>query len=372
MRIAIVAESFWPAINGVSNTAARLARHLIHRGHETLIIAPGPGEDRADHTPVVRLRSIGVPFYRECRVGLGGEPLEHAIDQFEPDVIHLAAPFLLGRKAGRVAAERGVPCVAAFQTDVAGFARRYHLGLAEERVWSIVREAHEAASVTLAPSSVTCWQLRERGLDPVTLWPRGVDHRRFNSSFRDEALRRKLAPHGEVVVGYVGRLAREKQLERLAPLLDVRGIRVVIVGDGPRRRSLERALPGALFTGFRRGDELSRLVASLDVFVHPGLDETFCQAIQEALAAGVPVVAPAAGGPLDLVRHGDNGFLWSPEAPETLVGAVRHLAAEPLLRRRFGSRARRSVAGRNWDAVLDQAIDHYRAVTSPVPLVTTA
>ncbi len=365
MRVAIVAESFLPHVNGVSTTVARLANHLVNRGHDTLILAPSPGDDHADETQVVRMKSFGVPFYRDCRIARVDDRLDEELEQFGPDVIHLAAPFVLGRRAGRTATRMGVPVVAAYQTDLAGFSRRYHLGVAEETVWSMVRAAHRDAAITLAPSTVTAWQLRERGIDPVAVWPRGVDHRRFSPSFCDERLRRKLAPDGEVIVGYVGRLAREKQVERLMPLTEFPGVTVVIVGDGPRRRSLERQLVGARFAGFRRGQELSRLVASLDVFVHPGLDETFCQAIQEALAAGVPVVAPAAGGPLDLVRHGVNGFLWSPEAPETLCGAVWELVADPSLRRSMGTAAHASVARRTWHDVLDQAISHYRAVCEP-------
>lgn len=232
-------------------------------------------------------------------------------------------------------------------------------------MWSLVRAAHRDASITLAPSTVSAWQLGERGIRPVAVWPRGVDHRRFSPGARDEALRRRLAPGGEVIVGFVGRLAREKQIERLAPVSQLPGVRVVIVGDGPRRRALERQIPAARFVGFRSGGELSRLVASLDVLAHPGLDETFCQAIQEALCAGVPVVAPAAGGPLDLVRHGVNGFLWSPEAPETLCGAVLQLVADPALRGRLGAAASASVAGRTWAAALDDAIAHYAAAVQP-------
>ena len=321
-----------PHMNGVSTTVARLANHLVRRGHDTLIVAPSRGDDHADDTQVVRMKSFGVPFYRDCRIARVDDRLDDELEQFGPDVIHLAAPFVLGRRAGRIATRMGVPVVAAYQTDLAGFSRRYHLGVAEETVWSMVRAAHREAAITLAPSTVTAWQLRERCIEPVAVWPRGVDHRRFSPSFRDERLRRKLAPNDEVIVGYVGRLAREKQLERLLPLTELPGVTVVIVGDGPRRRSLERQLVGARFAGFRGGQELSRLVASLDVLVHPGLDETFCQAIQEALAAGVPVVAPAAGGPLDLVRHGVNGFLWSPRGARDPVRrsvGARHRSLTP-------------------------------------------
>jgi phosphatidylinositol alpha 1,6-mannosyltransferase len=372
VRVAIVAESFLPHVNGVSTTVVRLANHLARRGHATLIVAPGPGDDHADETQVVRMKSFGMPFYRECRVARVDDRLDAELEQFRPDVIHLAAPFVLGRRAGRIATRMGVPVVAVYQTDLAGFSRRYHFGVAEETVWSMVRAAHRDAAITLAPSTVSAWQLRERGIEPVTVWPRGVDQRRFSPTLRDEGVRRLLAPNGGVIVGYVGRLAREKQVERLLPLTELPGVTVVIVGDGPRRRALERQLVGARFVGFRRGDELSRLVASLDIFVHPGLDETFCQSIQEALAAGVPVVAPAAGGPLDLVRHGVNGFLWSPEAPETLCGAVRELVADPALRRQLGAAARSSVAGRSWPAVLDHAIAHYRTLVEPAVLRASA
>lgn len=370
--MAIVTESFLPHLNGVSTTVARLARHLLDRGHETSIVAPGPGDHRAGGTDVVRMRSVGLPFYRQVRVALADDRLDAELERFQPDVVHLAAPFVLGKRAARAARRLDVPVVASYQTDLAGFSRRYHLGVAEETVWSMVRAAHRDAAITLAPSTITAWQLRERGIGPVAIWPRGVDHRRFSPRFRSDALRRHLAPEGQRIVGYVGRLAREKQVERLQPLTELPGTTIVVVGDGPRRRALERHLPGARFVGFRRGRELSRLVASLDVFVHPGLDETFGQAIQEALAAGVPVVAPAAGGPLDLVRHGVNGFLWSPQAPETLCGAVRELLGDPALRHRLGAAATRSVAGRTWPVVLDRAIEHYRAVADADGLVERA
>lgn len=372
VRVAIVAESFLPHVNGVSTTVARLANHLVRRGHDTLIVAPSPGDDHSNDTHVVRMKSFGMPFYRDCRIARVDDRLDAELEQFGPDVIHLAAPFVLGRRAGRIANRMGVPVVAAYQTDLAGFSRRYHLGVAEETVWSMVRAAHRDAAITLAPSTVTAWQLRERGIDPVAVWPRGVDQRRFSPSFRDGRLRRELAPNGEVIIGYVGRLAREKQVERLLPLTELAGVTVLIVGDGPRRRALERQLVGARFAGFLRGQHLSRLMASLDVFVHPGVDETFCQAIQEALASGVPVIAPAAGGPLDLVRHGVNGFLWSPEAPETLCGAAWELVTDPSLRRRLGAAAHASVTGRTWTKVLDQAVAHYRAVAEPTRLGATA
>jgi phosphatidylinositol alpha 1,6-mannosyltransferase len=142
------------------------------------------------------------------------------------------------------------------------------------------------------------------------------------------------------------------------------GVKVVVVGDGPSAPHLEQALPGAVLLGRRMGDELARIFASFDVFAHTGPFETFCQTVQEAMASGVPVVAPAAGGPLDLVAHGRTGFLVPPRDPAAVRDAVWSLAADPGMRAAFGAAARTMVEGRTWAAVGDQLIGHYAAVLS--------
>jgi phosphatidylinositol alpha 1,6-mannosyltransferase len=261
----------------------------------------------------------------------------------------------------------GIPVVAIFQTDIAGFARRYHLGKFAKPIWGAIRTAHASADLTLAPSTITSWQLRENGLDDVAIWPRGVDAERFHPSKRDMDLHRQWAPQGQTVVGYVGRLAREKEVERLRVLSGRPGIKLVIVGDGPLRSTLEKSMPDATFTGVLRGEELAQAFATLDVFVHTGLNETFCQAIQEALASGVPVVGPAAGGPLDIIQHRQNGLLWSPEHPESLAGAVQQLHEDVLLRRLLASHGRTSVVGRTWSSVMNDLVDHYQAVIGTFP-----
>jgi phosphatidylinositol alpha 1,6-mannosyltransferase len=182
-------------------------------------------------------------------------------------------------------------------------------------------------------------------------------------------LHHEWAPQGLTIVGYVGRLAREKEVERLKVLSGRPGIKLVIVGDGPLRSSLEKSMPDATFTGVLRGEELARAFATLDVFVHTGLNETFCQAIQEALASGVPVVGPAAGGPLDIIQHRQNGLLWSPEHPESLAGAVQQLSEDVLLRRLLASHGRNSVVGRTWSSVMNDLVDHYQAVIGTTPLL---
>lgn len=221
---------------------------------------------------------------------------------------------------------------------------------------------HAAADRTLAPSSAALRDLEAHGVPRVSLWPRGVDTARFRPELRDEALRRELAPDGELIVGYVGRLAPEKHIELLAEVCGLDGVRVVVVGDGPSEPGLREALPGAVFLGRRTGDELARIFASFDVFAHTGPFETFCQTVQEAMASGVPVVAPAAGGPLDLVAHGRTGLLVPPRDAAAVRDAVWSLAADPALRAAYGSAGRAMVEGRTWAAVGDQLIGHYADV----------
>lgn len=358
----IVAECFLPEINGVTNSVLRVVEHLERRHHEVLVIAPGIGPTRYSHTPVERVPAISLPFYRSLSVGLPTSQLRSMIWRFRPDIVHLAAPVVLGAAALRAAGSLRIPSVAVYQTDVAGFGCRYGLGFAGEAVWSWLRRLHNQADLTLAPSTSAAWALSRQGIERVARWGRGVDTERFDPAHRSASLRRSLAPRGEVLVGYVGRLAPEKQVYRLNHASAVRGTRTVVVGDGPSATKLRAQMPGAVFVGTRTGLELSRYIASLDLFVHTGVNETFCQAVQEALASGVPVIAPAAGGPLDTVRHGFNGFLYPADQPEMIAEAVRELAADPAARAAMGERARQSVLGRDWASVGDELIGHYGRV----------
>jgi phosphatidylinositol alpha 1,6-mannosyltransferase len=364
--VAIAAECFLPQRNGVTNSVLRVLEYLENHGHETLVIAPGSGPSHAGRTPIEHVRSVPLPMYRDLSVAIRTSSLAPVLREFSPDIVHLAAPAVLGPAVARVSHSIGTPVVAVYQTDFAGFASRYRLGFATPVVWSLLRRVHHHADLTLAPSTSAAWQLSSHGIGPVAIWSRGVDAALFHPNQRNHMLRRRLAPQGEVLVGYVGRLASEKRVELLDRLRGLPRIKVVVIGDGPARRRLERHLPTAHFLGWKNGTDLATLVASLDVFVHTGPHETFCQAIQEALASGVPVVAPAMGGPLDLVRHGENGWLYPPESPELMAQAVASLAADPDGRRAMGERARTSVERRTWEAIGDELLTHYSQLVGGV------
>jgi phosphatidylinositol alpha 1,6-mannosyltransferase len=243
-----------------------------------------------------------------------------------------------------------------------GFLRRYRLGATSPALWAGLRRMHNLTDLTLVPSSSTAYQLRAHGIGPLAIWSRGVDSERFHPRHRSERLHRELGGIGNLLVGFVGRVAAEKRVDMLEPISRLPGVQLVIIGDGPKRAGLQRKMPRAQFLGMLTGAELARNMASLDLLVNPGADETFCQVVQEALASGVPVVAAAAGGPLDLVRHGENGWLWSGDDPTVLAAQVATLHRDRRNLAAVAQRTRPSVVGRTWARIGDELIGHYRTV----------
>lgn len=360
VRVAIVTESFLPHMNGVTGSVLQILRHLERHGHDAHVLAPAASGMPAEVSGarVEAIPSLALPGYRDVRVGTPtASRMAMSLERFHPDVVHLASPFALGWR-GVVAANRlHVPTVAAYQTDVAAYTQRYGFaattGLAERHIMRL----HRRATLTLAPSDESENQLERLGIDRIRRWGRGVDIERFHPQHRSRNVRMQWG--AEVAIGYVGRLAPEKQVEDLAVLQDIPGARVVIVGEGPSRAKLESLMPHALFLGHLEGHALAETLASFDLFVHPGESETFGQTLQEAHASGVPVVATGRGGPRDLVRMGIDGWLYRPGDLDDLRMRVADLAGDARKRRALGHAGFEAVQARSWSSICEQLLDHY-------------
>ena len=375
VRVAIVTESFLPALNGVTTSVCKVLECLREQGHEALVVAPGTSPWSPVMTPEhyagFPVHSVTSVPVRKFRVGLPSYEIETVLHRFRPDVMHVASPFVLGVRGLVAARALGIPSVAIYQTDMPSYIRQ-HAGpagdLTARAAWRWIRRIHEQADLTLAPSTAALTDLAEHQVPRIALWGRGVDADLFHPDRRTDpgalALRDRLAPRGETVLGYVGRLAPEKELHRLTELSSLPGTRLVLVGEGPSREILQAQLPEAVFLGRREGAELAQAYAAFDLFVHTGTRETFGQTLQEASAAGLPVVAPARGGPLDLIQPGVTGELFDPDVRGALRAAVTPLvgptAAE--VRERMGAAGRQRVQERSWPALVDQLVDHYSAV----------
>ncbi|MEV8254549.1 glycosyltransferase family 1 protein [Rhodoglobus sp. NPDC076762] len=375
MRVVVVSESFLPTVNGVTNSVLKVLDYLSSEGHQAMVICPSAGAPKS--YAGFRIHAVPALAYRQFPVGLPNPQVHKLIADFRPDVVHAAAPFLLGAQAISSANRLGIPTVAIFQTDVAGYARRHHLGQATKLAWRIVRWIHDGAQLTLAPSSTAMADLQAIGLTKLERWGRGVDlamyHPAKKLSPATARLRKRLAPRCEVVVGYVGRIAPEKQVERLRALRGLTGVRVAIVGDGSSVPLVKKELAGIPVTwlGKLGGEELATAYAAFDVFAHTGTEETFGQTLQEAHAAGLPVVAPRAGGPIDLITHGTNGFLFEPDNEDELRAYIEALCLDPALRARMGEAGRRTVLNKSWSGICAELVAHYNDAIATAPAQLT-
>lgn len=341
MRIALVSETFLPSVDGTTTTVKALADLLIDGGHDLLLIAMVPGLSSYRGSQVARIRPDGL-----------GSRVRSALEEFQPDLVHVTSPGRIGRKALKHSRGMHVPSVVVQQTPVSGVRADY---------WRATVAGRADRMLVTTPWMAT--ELERLGVSS-DLWLPGVDSRAFTPQLRDPWLhdswaRARPAGGQRVVVGYAGNLHRRHGVRRLPELATSPGIRLVVVGEGPQRSWLEDRLPGAKFTGRLETGDLARALASMDVVVHPGTTETCCHVLREAAASGVPVAAPRAGGARDVVRHLETGLLFDPADRHGFRDAVDALAADQR-RGLLGGRARELARERDWTTAVDELLlDHY-------------
>ena len=362
-KVAVVTESFLPQVNGVTGSVVRVLETFKQREIDALVIAPTSPSSK--HLGFDVHTTVSLPVL-QFPVAFPGPSISRALDSFEPDVVHVAAPFMLGAQAIAWANRRGVPSVVIYQTDVAGYLERYNLRFARGAMDRLIATIHQGATINLAPTRDSAEYLKSLGLGNVEIWGRGVDRDLFNPRYRETheslELRKQVAPSGELVVGFVGRLAQEKQVHRMAELFGLSGVRFLVVGDGPERPRLEQLFHGypVTFTGALTGLDLANAYGAMDIFTHFGTEETFGQTIQEAQSAGLAVVAPNSGGPRNLIDDGVTGYLVNHQ----VAGAYRE-AVKKLLdfanRTRVGRNAEAAVSGKSWSANNAKLIGHYES-----------
>ena len=364
LRVAVVTESFLPSLNGVTNSVVRVLESLKADGHEAIVLAPTSHADEFLGFKVIQISRF---YIKQFAVALPHLRLERILRDFNPDVVHVAAPFAFGRQAISLAHRLGVPAIAIYQTDIAGYAQRYGVPGLRPIIDRMIGAIHRRATVNLAPTVEGADYLRSIGAKAVSVWGRGVDLETYKPQKRDLVLntgyRKELGAHEHVIIGFVGRLAAEKQVDRFAELFGIPNVSFLIVGDGPERKNLEKLFryQKVRFTGKLVGPELANAYASMDIFVHCGTEETFGQTIQEAQASGLPVVAPARGGPRFIIDSGRNGFLVNPDNHNAYREVVLELIQNPELRDEIGLSARNAVADKSWSANNAQLFEHYRS-----------
>ncbi|HFQ9755508.1 TPA: glycosyltransferase family 4 protein [Pseudomonas aeruginosa] len=382
LSIALISETYPPEVNGVANTLGRLHAGLQQLGHRVQVVRPRqPGDDgRRSDADLVLTRGWPLPGYPGLQWGMSSlHKLLRCWKRQRPDVLYIATEGPLGFSALRAARRLGIPAVSGFHTNFQQYSEHYGFGPLTRLVTGYLRWFHNRTQMTLVPSGSQRMELQRRGFERLNLLSRGVDSQLFHPSRRDPELRRRWGlGEQDIAVLHVGRLAAEKNLGLLGgtfralcaahPQLK---LRLVLVGDGPERRHLERDLPEALFCSVQRGETLAAHYASGDLFLFPSLSETFGNVVLEAQAAGLAVVAfdQAAAG--QHIRHGHNGVLAAPGDKSGFVEVASWLLDDQERLRRVRLNARQHASRQGWDSIVEH-FQNYLEDACASPLVQPA
>jgi glycosyltransferase involved in cell wall biosynthesis len=372
MRIAFVAEVFLPKIDGVVIRTVNLLRRLRAHGDEVLVVCPAMGGRRDQGFPVVEFPSFPFPAYPEYHIGIPDGRLPKALGAFAPDVVHYVNPFAFGFRCYDCVEKAGLrlPSVFSFHTLYGEYAKDYGpLKPLSQMLWWLMRDYHNRAGANLTVSTIMQEQLIRRGFERVGLWPPAVDATMFHPNRANSEMRCRLSDgHPEQpLLLTVSRLAPEKNVALLAEVLEqVPQARLAIVGDGPHRAELEQRFRGlkARFIGYLKGEQLAAAYASADVFVFASQTETMGNVVLEAMASGLPVVAPRAGGIPSLLTDAESGMLFSPGNAAQAAACVHQLLEGDFSCRAMGEAARQSAVGCSWESATQCVREFYRTAAS--------
>jgi glycosyltransferase involved in cell wall biosynthesis len=364
LRIAVVTETYPPEINGVARTIGLTVDWLLARGHSVELVRPRQRREpvRAPHPGLSETHTLGVIIPR-WQVQLGFElpgRLAARWRSMRPDLVHVVTEGPLGWAAVSAADALGIPLTSDFHTNFHAYSAHYGFGLLEGAVAGYLRRLHNRTDCTLVPTEQLRSELHHLGIERLRIAGRGVDAALFNPARRSMALRRGWGCQGDdLVVISVGRLAPEKGLALFASAahsmqaVDPR-IRVVVVGDGPRRAALQRRNPDFHFAGARVGEDLAAHYASADVFLFPSTTETFGNVVLEAMASGLAVVAYDDAAARQHLVHAESGLLAPREDARMFTHLAEFLARDPALRHALGKEARRVSKAVPWDEKLPE------------------
>jgi glycosyltransferase involved in cell wall biosynthesis len=386
-RIAYFPDSFHE-VNGVAHTSRNFAAYAERHGLPFLCIRASAGAHTVGRVAArrgefrsldLRRSAISVRMEKDLQFDplfwRYGEEISQQLYDFQPDIIHVTGPSELGIFGAYFAWKHGVKLAASWHTNVHEYAGRRLAWLTRRmsaEAGAKVEHGVEAASlaatlkfyglasVLFAPNVELCTMLETATRKPCHLMQRGVDTGLFAPHRR-----RRTQDDGSFVLGYVGRLSIEKNVELLVRLerqleaLGISGVRFLIVGHGDEEEMLRAELHAAEFAGVLRGEALAQAYADMDLLVFPSHTDTFGNVVLEALASGVPAVVTPGGGPKYIVRDGETGFV-APD--EGFAAAVAGLMRDRERLTRMRHAAREYALGCSWDAVFARVYAGYEPV----------
>jgi len=369
MRIALFTETFLPKIDGIVTRLTQTVDHLQRLGDRVLIVCPEGGLTEYKGAKIYGVSGMPLPWYPELKMAFPRPAIGEAIADFNPDLIHVANPAILGLAGLYYGKKLEIPLVASYHTHLPQYLQHYGFGMLEPLLWEFLKGAHNQADLNLCTSSVMVQELIDHEIERVDLWQRGVDTELFHPSLASREMRDRLSqghPDSPLLL-YVGRLGAEKEIDRIKPVLEsIPGARLALVGDGPNRAVLEEHFAGTPthFVGYLRGQTLASAFASADAFIFPSSTETLGLVLLEAMAAGCPVVAAGTGGIIDIVTDGVNGYLFDPTDENGAIKATQALLDNQAERETLRQNARQEAERWGWSAATRQLRRYYQGVVN--------
>jgi len=368
MKIALFSDTFNPQINGVSNTLNKLIRYFENNNVEYKVFVP-KYDDSID-LRTERFYSLKFFLYPECRLAIPNLfRISRILSDFKPDIIHLMTEFNMGFTGLYYGKKYNIPSISNYTTNFSQYANYYKLDFLKQHIWNYMKWFHNQNNITLCPSNEAQNLLNKNGISNVEIFSRGIDSQRFNPGYRNNALRKKLGIENKTVFLYVGRVSIEKDLDILRESYKTikekhrDKVALIITGDGPYMEKCRGIYPeDTIFTGFKKGRELSEIYASSDIFVCPSSTETFGNVVLEAMTSGLAVIGANAGGVKEIINHKQNGLKFKARNSEQLTHCMTELIENKTLREYITINGINLGKSRSWDKIIDGLMDIYREV----------
>lgn len=367
MKIAIFTDTFYPDVNGVARTFKRFTDYLETQQVSYKIFAPDSQADEYTSSNIHRFKSLSFFLYPECRLAFPNLiQMKIELQNFSPDLIHVATPFNIGLCGSHFAKKMRIPLVGSYHTDFGHYLKYYDLQFLSNSLWKYMKWFYKPCQKLFVPSMETLKQLHHNGFTNLELWPRGVDCRLFHPFYDKKAVRQKYGLSKKFLLTYAGRLAPEKDVDTLLKIAGSMPENInnqidwLVVGDGPLRDDIQKKAPFNMgFTGYLDGKALAEVYSASDLFVFPSPTETFGNVVLEALASGTPVIGANAGGVKNLINPGVTGDLCSPGNIEQFSHSIQKILASESNRLQMGLEGRKYALMQKWDRIFDSILWHY-------------
>ena len=369
LRVALFSGNYNYVRDGANQALNRLVGYLLRQSVQVRVYSPTVEHPAFPPTgDLVSVPSLAIPGRAEYRLPIAlPASVRRDLADFDPNVVHVSSPDIVGHRAVTWARKRQIAAVASVHTRFDTYLAYYHLQALEPLARNIMRRFYHRCEVVMAPAESTALILRAQRMNrDISIWARGIDRDQFSPERRDMAWRRSVGiADDEMVIAFLGRVVMEKGLDVFSDAIhafEPSGIkyRVLVIGEGPARPWFEQQLPQGIFIGQQTGNDLSRALASSDVFLNPSITEAFGNVTLEAMACALPVIAAEATGATNLVRPGVTGTLVDGTEPDEFAEALLAYGRDPGLRRRHGEAGLAVAQTMDWDTINSAVVRAYK------------